>query len=242
MVDYTLENRIHLDVYCRGIEELEEDRLTGRYWLDLDAVLDNNKFNLTKKVTILLKPFRLLTKMGQEKNILLGSISAVLWGFDMLLEVLEKMKEKYNVEKPDEKKKNQKLSHLAICIDHTHELFSKYYKLTDKTEAYVVAMVLDPRQKYKYFFQHWDKKHHAGVKKKTEAMNKEFHLDDDASTLLSTVDSQQSNKRKADDDFDILGHRFGKEEDVQDELEQYLTFSKLTLSTQETNWMFDIIA
>jgi len=191
---------------------------------------------------MLLKPFRLLTKMGQEKNTPLGSIGSVLWGFDMLLEVLEKMREKYNIVKPDEEKKNQKLSHLATCIDHAHGLFSKYYELTDKTEAYVVAMVLDPRQKYKYFFHHWNKKHHHGVKRKIEAMYKEFRVDD-AGASSSTVDSQQSNKkRKVDDDFDILGHRFGKEEDVQDEVERYLNSSKLTLSTQEANWTFDIIA
>ena len=192
---------------------------------------------------MLLKPFRLLTKIGQEKNTPLGSIGSVLWGFDMLLEVLEKTREKYNIEKPDEMQKNQKLSHLATCIDHAHGLFSKYYELTDKTEAYVVAMVLDPRQKYKYFFQHWDTKHHPEVKRKTETMYKEFRLDDDTGTSSSTVDSQQSNKkRKVDDDFDILGHRFGKEEDVQDELERYVTSSKLTLSTQEANWTFDIIS
>ena len=48
MVDYALENRVHLDMYCRGIEELEEDRLTEQGWLDLNAVLHYNKFNLTK--------------------------------------------------------------------------------------------------------------------------------------------------------------------------------------------------
>ena len=192
---------------------------------------------------MLLKPFKILTKMGQEKNTPLGSIGSVLWGFHMLLEVLEKTREKYNIEKRDPNNKNQKLSHLATCIDHAHGLFSKYYELTDDTEAYNVAMVLDPRQKYKYFFQHWDTKHHPEVKRKTETMYKEFRLDDDAGTSSATVDSQQSNKkRKVDDDFDILGHRFGKEEDVQDELERYVTSSKLTLSIQEANWTFNIIS
>ena len=69
---------------------------------------------------MLLKPFRLLTKMGQEKNTPLGSIGSVLWGFDMLLEVLEKMRKKYNIEKPDKKKKNQpplqKLTHLELAM------------------------------------------------------------------------------------------------------------------------------
>ena len=139
---------------------------------------------------MLLKLFKILTKMGQEKNSPLRSIGSVLWRFDMLLDVLEKTREKYKIEKPDPKKANQKLSHLATCIDHTHGLFSKYYKLTDKTEAYVVAMVLDPRQKYKYFFDNWDKKHHAGMKRKTEMMYKEFRIDNNGAASSSMLDSQ----------------------------------------------------
>ena len=38
MVEYALKNRVHLDMYCRGIKELEEDRLTEQDWVDLDAV------------------------------------------------------------------------------------------------------------------------------------------------------------------------------------------------------------
>jgi len=235
MVEYAIDNRRHLDMYCRDIDELEDDRLTEQDWVDLDAV------------TMLLQPFKLLTKMGQEKNTPLGSIGSVLWGFDMLLEVLEKTRKKYNIEKPDKKKKNQpplqKLTHLATCIDHAHELLSKYYELTDKTEAYIVAMVLDPRQKYQYFEYHWDAVHHAGVYKKTQKMYKEFRIDDDAGTSSSTVNSHQTHKRKAeeDEDFDIIGFRFGKE-DIQDELERYLKSPKLTLLTREANWNFDLIA
>jgi len=185
---------------------------------------------------MLLKPFKILTKIGQEKNTPLGSIGSVLWGFDMLLEVLEKTRKKYNIEK---------LSHLATCIDHAHGLFSKYYELTDKTEAYVVAIVLGPRQKYRYFFDNWQRKHHAGVKSKTETMYKEFRIDDDAATSSSMVDSGQSKKRKADgddDDFDIIAHRFGKDEVIQDELERYLKSPQLSVSTKEANLSFDLIA
>ena len=203
---------------------------------------------------MLLKPFKLLTKVGQEKNTPLGSIGSVLWGFDMLLEVLEKTREKYNIEKPEKSDKRNKnppssqkpLSHLATCIDHAHGLFSKYYTLTDKTKAYVVAMVLDPRQKYRYFEEHWNAEHLLGVYKKTEAMYKEFRIDNDVAALSSTLDSQESHKeshkRKADDDdFDILGYRFGKE-DIRDELERYLTALRVTVPSQEANWYFDVIA
>src|SRR5437667_9062378 len=100
---------------------------------------------------MLLKPFKILTKIGQEKNTPLGSFGSVLWGVDMLIDVLEKTRKKYNIKKRDQKDKNQKLSHLATCIDHAHGLFSKYYKLTDETEAYVVAIVLEPPTEIQVF-------------------------------------------------------------------------------------------
>jgi len=187
--------------------------------------------------------------MGQEKNTPLGSIGSVLWGFDMLLEVLEKTRKKYNIEKPNKNNKNagarQKLSHIATCIDHAHRLFSKYYELTDRTEAYVVAMVLDPRQKYAYFEYHWEARHLPGVHEKTETMYREFcvEVNNDAGTSLSTTaDSQQNRKRKAEDelDFDIEEFRFGKQ-GAHDELEQYLNTPKLIMPNQEANFVFDLI-
>ena len=63
------------------------------------------------------------------------------------------------------------------------------------------------------------------MKRKTETMYKEFHINDDAATSSSVANSRQSKKRKADngddddDDFDIIAHRFGKNDIVQDELE-----------------------
>ena len=162
----------------------------------------------------------------------------------MLLDVLEKMRKKYNIEKQDPNDPDQKLSHIATCIDHAHGLFSKYYELTDVTEAYVVAMVLDPRQKYKYFFENWKKKYHAGMKRKMEAMYKEFHINDNAGTLSSTVDSRQSKKRKADDDddddFNIRAHRFGWKEAIQDELERYLKAPPLDVLDDDDD-SFDLI-
>jgi hypothetical protein len=162
--------------------------------------------------------------MGQEKNTPFGSIGAILWGFDMLLGVLEKMREQFNIEKPGEINPNQKLSHIATCINHAWGLFTKYYELTDKTEAYVVSMVLDPRQKFKYFEHHWSEEYHEGVMQKTKALYEEFRINNDAGTSSSMLNTQQSNKRKVDDndDFDIMEFRFGTDEEVQDELERYL--------------------
>src|SRR5579859_865512 len=75
---------------------------------------------LTLQVTKILVPFKQLTKLGQSKNNDFGSIAGVLWGFDMLLEVLEKARTAFIT--PENKK-----SHLATCIDHGWHLFNKYY-------------------------------------------------------------------------------------------------------------------
>ena len=38
MINYAVKNKVHLDMYCRGIEELEDDQLTVQDWVDLNAV------------------------------------------------------------------------------------------------------------------------------------------------------------------------------------------------------------
>ena len=58
-------------------------------------------------------------------------------------------------------------------------------------------MVLDPHQKYFYFYTHWDEEHHDRVKQKTQALYNEFRIDD------VPADSQQSTKIFKVDDFDI---------------------------------------
>jgi hypothetical protein len=50
---------------------------------------------IDRQVTKILAPFKQLTKMGQERNTDLGSIGSVLWGFDILLEVLEKARKEF---------------------------------------------------------------------------------------------------------------------------------------------------
>ena len=78
-----------LDMYYREIKELDKDRLTEEDWSELKAVPIISISRSNGRLPSFLEPFRLLTKMGQEKNTQLSSIGSVLWGFDMLLRVLE---------------------------------------------------------------------------------------------------------------------------------------------------------
>jgi hypothetical protein len=172
------------------------------------------------QVIKLLVPFKQLTKLGQSKNNDLGSIAGVLWGFDMLLEVLEKARKEWIT--PENKN-----SHLATCIDHSWGLFTKYYKLTDDSRAYVMAATLDPRNKHQYFIQKWERRHMVGVRQKTEEMFREFELVYEAEEGVMSSESDDDDL-DLHDDFDINTWRFGgggilRENELQRYLESPLT-------------------
>src|SRR5579859_5524911 len=150
---------------------------------------------LTIQVTKILVPFKQLTKLGQSKNKDLGSIAGVLWGFDMLLEVLEKARTEFITSE-------NKKSHLATCIDHGWHLFNKYYQLMDDSRAYVMAATLDPRNKHEYFLCKWNRKYIPVMKQKTESMFEEFRLSYNAATSVDIL-NPSSHDVNLINDFDI---------------------------------------
>ncbi len=173
--------------------------------------------------------------MGQEKNTDLGSIGSVLWGFDILLEVLEKARKEFITDK-------NKNSHLATCIDHSWHLFDKYYKLTDSSRAYVMATVLDPRNKYQYFYGKWNKKHWAGMRRKTESMFEEFRISEDVAASPNISESSMSDSNlDLFEDFDVSRWRFGNGEQSESELERYLKSPLMVLQGKEANKSFDVL-
>src|SRR5579859_3349809 len=186
------------------------------------------------QVTKILAPFKQLMKLGQSKNKDLGSIAGVFWGFDMLLEVLEKARTEFIT--PENKK-----SHLATCIDHGWHLFNKYYQLTDDSRAYVMAATLDPRNKHEYFLRKWNRKHIPGMRRKTESMFEEFKLSYNAATSEDILNSP-SHDINLIDDFDINEWRFGggmvpKE----NELQRYLKSPLTILDGKVANNDFDVL-
>jgi len=160
----------------------------------------------------------------------------VLWGFDMLLEVLEKARKEFITTE-------NKKSHLATCIDHGWGLFNKYYKLTDDSRAYVMAATLDPRNKHEYFIHKWDKKHHAGVRWKTESMFEEFKISHDVAAAVDILNSSSNIDVDLIDDFDINEWRFGRGVvQRESELQRYLKSPLMVLQGRVANNEFDVLA
>jgi len=125
------------------VEDLEQDALTKRDWEDLKEVME------------LLALFKWLTMLGQQRGARFGSVGSILWGFDMLLTLLEKAR----------KKSRPADTPFQAAPDHAWNLLDKYYKETDKSPVYIVSLVLDPRMKFDYFQWHWPKKWIENVKK-----------------------------------------------------------------------------
>jgi hAT family C-terminal dimerisation region len=135
-----------------------------------------------------------------------------------------------------------KNSHLATCIDHSWHLFNKYYKLTDRSRAYVMATVLDPRNKYQYFYDKWNKKHWAGMRRKTESMFEEFRTSDDVAASADISESSMSDSNlDLLEEFDISRWRFGNGEQSESELERYLKSPLMVLPGKEANASFNVL-
>ena len=189
--------------------------------------------------------------MGQERNGAWGSIGSVLWGFDILLEKLESVSGKVESElkkairgRKQDDAEAEKKTQLGICIDSAWRLLSHYYKLTDKSRAYVVAMVLDPRQKYEYFEARWPEEHIDGMKEKMQSMFVQFERPTStlsaANSQITTSQSQSLDSDSNDtSDFDIFAWRFGESKiELQTELERYIKAPLLVLPTKEANRKF----
>jgi hypothetical protein len=119
----------------------------------------------------------------------------------------------------------------------------KYNKLTDLSRAYVVAIVLDPRQKYQYFYRQWNKSFHQAMKDKMESMFREFESSKDvaASSEKSqpSASSQKYTQKLMIPDWDIDVWRFGEGEKDESELDRYLKAPLLVLKDQDANDQFD---
>jgi hypothetical protein len=86
-----------------------------------------------------------------------------------------------------------------------------------------MTTVLDPRNKYQYFYDKWNKKHWMGIKRKTESMFEEFRISNDMTTPLDISESPMSDSDlDLFNDFDISRWRFGNGEQSESELERYL--------------------
>jgi len=116
-------------------DQLAADRLHPGDWRELEDLHG------------LLKPFKTIT-MELQGNLsdarLNGAIFDVLPAFDFLLQHLEDAKMKFTYSPP-----------LTSCINLAWKKLDNYYRRSDQSPVYVLAVLLDPRMKLQYFQRRW---------------------------------------------------------------------------------------
>ena len=220
MLHVFLRQRERIEEYVDAVPELKDDQLTESDWKDLKDVLR------------LLEPFKKLTVLGEERGTLYGSVGSVLWGFDILLEKLEK----------ERKKSRPSDTPYQRALDASWAKLCKYYKLTDESSVYVIAGMLDPRMKYQYFEHRWESEWLAGVMDKMRSTFNQYREKEptpDMPQILSTMEDDDDDN---DSLFDFNKWRFGNMQQVVDELTRYLTAPVLTLGSAAANDTFSALA
>ena len=129
MIQSAIKNKERLNYYVSHTPELANDALSDEDWEDLEEMLE------------LLKPFKKVTMLGQQKGTTIGSVASSIWGYDYLMAQLEQW----------EDKSPRGETGFRAAVNLSWDLLKKYYRETDKAPIYVAGMILDPRQKMEYF-------------------------------------------------------------------------------------------
>ena len=128
------------------------------------------------------------------------------------------------------------------ALDASWEKLCKYYKLTDNSPVYIVAAVLDPRMKYKYFEHRWDKEWLPGVMEKMRSTFDQYRVKERTADTRPWISNTMEDDDDDDDNpFDLNKWRFGNMQHMTDELTRYLEASILVLESAAANNAFNAL-
>lgn len=181
MIVSALKNRNRLTTYIAQTPDLTDDRLSEQDWDDLEEMVK------------LLKPFKQVTMLGQEKGTTYGSIASTLWGYDYLLAQLESW----------ERGSRRSETGFRAAVNLSWDLLKRYYKETDKCPVYFAAMVLDPRFKMEYFERQWPREWLEPAKQKLRTFYSQY-AGDGAITSIIEVQNLVRGRKPAARSFGIF--------------------------------------
>lgn len=231
MILSAVKNKERLNYYISRTPELTDDAVSTDDWEDLKEMLE------------LLKPFKIVTMLGQQKGTTMGSVASSLWGYDYLMAQLERWEEK----------SPRGETGFRAAVNLSWDLLKKYYKETDKAPIYVAGMVLDPRQKMEYFERNWCSDWVSSAKERLRSIYNEYYSEQpeimhSSFTRRSTTTIQQASERLTEggwssDILDIYSFLYGDDNRrMTDELEMYLAERTLPFADKEEKLNFDLAA
>lgn len=231
MILSAVKNKERLNYYVSRTSELIDDALSAEDWEDLKEMLE------------LLKPFKIVTMLGQQKGTAMGSVASSLWGYDYLMAQLERWEEK----------SPRGETGFRAAVNLSWDLLKKYYRETDKAPIYIAGMVLDPRQKMEYFERNWDPEWLGPAKERLRSIYNEYRdekaeiIRSEPSRISTTTTYQSKEGLKTggwnSDTLDIHTFLYGdNNERVADELEAYLAERTVLFAGKDERTDFDLTA
>lgn len=188
---WALQDVIDEFIVLYGTLDLQMDKLTNIEQATVHVIKD------------FLEKLLMSTKACKSKE---STLDLILPSTDYILSLFERLKNEY---KDD-------LTFVSM-FNSGQKKMDKYYKLSDKTPAYVVVIVLYPSRKWKWIKKHWKPEQILGVKDKmrtfweTKYKPSEEVVSTPASQL-STTPTQPPNDflqwLKDDDDDDVVGDEY----------------------------------
>ena len=108
MIQSALDQKERVIEFCAMESGLAKDILTEQDWVDLKEIME------------LFDPFHYLTLLEEKRGIQFGLVGSILWGIDMLLDMLEKARKK------------SRDTPFQDAIDSAWAVLRKYYEYTDR--------------------------------------------------------------------------------------------------------------
>jgi hypothetical protein len=156
-------------ITLHGTVDLEKDRLTDMEWHTIHVIKD------------FLKKLSMSTKACESHEL---TLDLTLPSTDYILALFERMKTEYKDDPT-----------FALMFNSGWAKMDKYYKLSDKTPAYVAVMVLHPSRKWRWIEKHWKAEWILGAKAKMkEFWETKYKPTDDVITVLTSQGSTASAK------------------------------------------------
>ena len=204
MLDWSLSKiRTAIITVTNNEPALSKDLLGAEEWVTLQHIRD------------FLHPFQQVTKATEGRR---ATLDQVLPSMDFLAETFENATEKY---------RDHPYMQPSIQAGYTKLL--KYWNRTERSPAYIAAIVLNPTQKWAYF-SHWERHWQPNMK---SALQRFWELSYRSSTGLPERPITPLLREYTENQYhQWLAHRRGSKIEVADELERYIGEPIIPLSDE----------
>jgi hAT family C-terminal dimerisation region len=200
-------------IELHGSNDLKKDQLTDEEWATVRVIKD------------FLEKLSMSTKACESRE---STLDLSLPCSDYILSLFERLKTQYKDDPT-----------FASMFNSGWAKMDKYYKLTDKTPAYVAAMVLHPSRKWKWIEKHWKSDWVPEAKERMLKFWETSYKPSSTSITLSSPQITSDSSTKPPNDFLEWLKDDDEEDPTADEYARYVTQPQVMGIKQGYKWWLE---